>query len=159
MDHINSYLSFRLNKEYYASSVSFVHNIIEYTEITAVPDMPSYMLGIINLRGQVLPVVDLRVKFGLLNRDITSNTCILVMEVSIGADQVLVGALVDGVSEVIEIEDSELKAPPSLGSKLKNDFITGVYHDDEKFILIMNMNRVFSEAEIIDLQGLAAEMS
>lgn len=159
MEHINSYLSFRLNKEYYASSVSFVHNIIEYTDITAVPDMPSYMLGIINLRGQVLPVVDLRVKFGLANREITSNTCILVMEVAIGEDQVLVGSLVDGVSEVIEIDDSELKAPPSLGAKLKNEFITGVYHDDEKFILVMNMNKVFSESEIIDMQGIAVDMS
>lgn len=156
-EQLKSYLSFRLSKEYYAASVSYVHNIMEYTDITSVPDMPKYMLGIINLRGQVLPVVDMRVKFGIPNLEITTNTCILVMEVSIGQEQVLVGAVVDGVSEVIEIEDQELKAPPSLGSKSKNEYITGVYHDEEKFILIMDMNKVFSESEIIDLQGIASE--
>ena len=78
MENIKSYLSFKIGSEYYAANVSNVQNIIEYSDITKVPEMPKYMLGVINLRGQVLPVIDSRIKFGIENTEITTNTCILV---------------------------------------------------------------------------------
>lgn len=151
MSDIKSYLSFKIDTEYYAANVSYVHNIIEYTDITKVPEMPKYMLGVINLRGQVLPVVDSRIKFGIENTEITTNTCILVMEVQIEGDKVFVGALVDGVAEVLEIEQESIKAAPSIGTTIRNDFINGVYHDDDKFIMILNMNKVFASDEIIGI--------
>ncbi len=144
MEKVNSYLTFRIGDEYYAASVKYVHNIIEHTSITKVPDMPESVLGVINLRGQVLPVIDTRVKFRLENTDITTNTCILVLEVEIENKQVFTGALVDAVAEVIEIRTDEIKDPPSLGSHVVNDFITGVYHDGEKFTMILDMNQIFA---------------
>jgi purine-binding chemotaxis protein CheW len=148
---INSYLSFKLGEELYAANVRNVINIIELSKITKVPKAPDYMLGIINLRGMVLPVIDARKKFGLPQTDVTINTCILVLEVIVHNDNVLVGALVDGVREVIEINSSEIKDPPSIGFNYKNYFITGVYKkaDEDVFIMILNMDTVFSTDEII----------
>lgn len=149
MNTIQSYLSFKIGAEYYAANVSYVHNIIEHTEITPVPEMPPYMLGVINLRGQVLPVIDSRLKFGITATDITTNTCILVLEVLIENESVFVGALVDAVAEVLEIDDAEIKDTPSIGTTIKSQFINGIYHNGEDFIMILNMNRVFSSEEFI----------
>jgi purine-binding chemotaxis protein CheW len=151
MENINSYLSFKIGGEYYAANVKYVHNIIEHTSITKVPDMPTYMLGVINLRGQVLPVIDSRLKFGIENTEITTNTCILVIEVEIEGSQVFVGALVDAVAEVLEIDIEAIKDTPSIGSTIRNEFISGVYHDGDKFTMILEMNKVFASDEIIEL--------
>lgn len=151
MTDIQSYLSFKIGTEYYAANVSNVTNIIEHSEITKVPEMPSYMLGIINLRGQVLPVIDSRIKFGIKNTEITANTCILVMDVDIDNEMVFAGALVDGVAEVLEIEDSEIKESPGIGTTIQNEYIVGVYHDGNKFIMILDINKVFATDKIIGL--------
>jgi len=151
MDNIKSYLSFKIGSEYYAANVSYVHNIIEYTDITKIPDMPVYMLGVINLRGQVLPVIDSRIKFGISNTEITTSTCILVMEVQLEDKQVFVGTLVDGVNEVLEISDEDIKESPSIGTTIRNDFISGVYHDDEKFIMLLEMNKILASDELIGI--------
>lgn len=151
---IKSYLSFKIGVEMFASNVKHVHNIIELIPITKVPHSPEYMLGIINLRGEVLPVIDTRIKFGIADTGFTSNTCILVMEVSIENQNILVGAVVDAVSEVIEIEDSQIKPAPSLGSKFRSEFINGIYHNDSGFIMLLDMDRVFSADELLYLKEL-----
>lgn len=150
---VASYLSFKIGEELYASNVKNVINIVELTKITKVPRTPEYMLGIINLRGMVLPVVDTRKKFGLPPTEFTVNTCILVLEVVVNNTSVLVGALVDGVKEVIEIEENEIKEPPTIGFSLNNYFITGVYKkkDEDKFIMILDMDSIFSTDEIVAL--------
>lgn len=147
----NSYLTFSLGEELYASNVKNVINIVELSKITKVPQMPEYMLGIINLRGMVLPVIDARRKFGLPIMDFTVNTCILVMEVVVNNSIIHVGTLVDSVKEVIEINENEIKDPPSIGFKLNSFFITGVYKkaDEDTFILILNMDSVFSTEEVV----------
>ena len=109
MKNIVSYLSFKIGNENYAANVGYVHNIIEYCEITEVSEMPKHMLGIINLRGQVLPVVDSRLKFGIERTEITTNTCIVIMEVSFEKKNVFVGILVDSVTAVIDIKKKEIK--------------------------------------------------
>ena len=157
MTDIKSYLSFKIGNEYYAANVSNVQNIIEYSKITKVPEMPKYMLGIINLRGQVLPVIDTRIKFGIENTEITTNTCILVMEVQIENKEVFIGALVDAVAEVLEIDDTDIKDTPRIGTTIKNDFLTGVYHDKDKFIMILEMNKVFASSEIIGMNEMVQE--
>ncbi len=150
---IDSYLTFKLGDELYAANVKNVINIVELSKITKVPKVPDYMLGIINLRGMVLPVIDARKKFGLALTEYTVNTCILVLEVVINNNNVLIGALVDGVKEVIEIENEEIKDPPSIGFTLNKYFITGVYKkkDDEGFIMILDMDSVFSTDDIVSI--------
>lgn len=143
-----SYLSFRLGEEIFAADVSKVLNILEMTKITKVPKAPAHMKGVINLRGTVLPVIDTRVKLGLSPTDVTDNTCILVLEVDVEGETLQVGALVDGVSEVLEIKSEELLPPPSIGNRFKSDFINGVYKlNDENFIMIVDMDKLFSVNE------------
>lgn len=143
-----SYLSFRLGDEIFAANVSKVLNILEMTKITKVPKAPAHMKGVINLRGTVLPVIDTRVKLGLTPTDVTVNTCILVLEVDVEGEILQVGALVDAVSEVLEIESEEILPPPSIGNRFKSDFITGVYKlNDENFIMIFDLDKLFSVNE------------
>ena len=149
---INSYLSFHLGEEEFAAHVGKVLNILEMTKITEVPKAPEYMKGVINLRGTVLPVVDTRIKFGMTPTEYTTNTCIVVMEVDMEGDIVQVGALVDSVQAVLEIEDSQIQPPPSIGSKYKSEFIYGMAKIDERFIMLLDMEKVFSSDEIIQVK-------
>ncbi|MFO7829558.1 MAG: chemotaxis protein CheW [Bacteroidales bacterium] len=149
---INSYLSFKLGDEVFAAHVGKVLNILEMTKITEVPKAPEYMKGVINLRGTVLPVVDTRIKFGMTPTEYTSNTCIVVMEVELDNDMVQVGALVDAVQAVLEIDDTQIQPPPSIGSKYKSEFIYGMVKVDEKFIMLLDMEKVFSSDEIVSLK-------
>ncbi|MFP4366733.1 MAG: chemotaxis protein CheW [Bacteroidales bacterium] len=152
LDQINSYLSFKLGGETFAANVGKVLNILEMTEITKVPKAPEYMKGVINLRGTVLPVVDTRIKFNMPATEYTNNTCILVMEVEVDGEHVQVGGLVDAVQAVLEIEQEDILPPPSIGSKYRSEFISGMAKIDDKFIMLLNMDRVFSSDEIISLK-------
>ncbi|MFW5657944.1 MAG: chemotaxis protein CheW [Bacteroidota bacterium] len=145
---INSYLTFKLGEELFAANVSKVLNILEMTKITKVPKAPEYMKGVINLRGIVLPVVDTRLKFSMEETTYTTNTCILVLDVEVAGDSVQVGAIVDSVQEVLEIDDSDIQPPPSIGSKYKSEFIEGVAKEEEEFIMILNMDLIFSSDEL-----------
>lgn len=152
LDQINSYLSFKLGGETFAANVGKVLNILEMTEITKVPKAPEYMKGVINLRGTVLPVVDTRIKFNMPATEYTNNTCILVMEVEVDGEHVQVGGLVDAVQAVLEIDQEDILPPPSIGSKYRSEFISGMAKIDDKFIMLLNMDRVFSSDEIINLK-------
>lgn len=141
----NSYLSFKLGEEIFAANVSKVLNILEMTKITKVPKSPDYMKGVINLRGTVLPVVDTRIKFGLTPTEITTNTCILVLDIEVDGSSLHVGGLVDAVQEVLDIEQSQILPPPNIGSKYKSEFIFGMYKlNDDQFIMLLDMDKVFS---------------
>ena len=150
---IKSFLTFKLGEEEFAAHVSKVLSIMEMTRITKVPRSPEYMQGVINLRGQVLPVVDTRIKFGMSPTEFTKNTCIIVMEVKMDDDQVNVGALVDSVQEVLEIDNDQIQPPPSIGSKYQSEFIHGMAKVDEQFIMILDMDQVFSAQELADVQS------
>ena len=149
---VNSYLSFKLGEEEFAAHVSKVINILEMTRITEVPKAPDYMKGVINLRGTVLPVIDTRLKFGMPETTYTEKTCIVVMELQIDNERVLVGALVDEVVAVIELSNKQIEPPPSIGSKYRSEFIYGMAHFDEKFIMLLDMEKVFTASEIIELK-------
>jgi len=146
---INSYLSFRLGDEYFAANVSKVLNILEMVKITKVPRAPEFMKGVINLRGAVLPVIDTRIKFGMSPTEYTKDTCILVLNVIIEGEDVNVGALVDAVQEVMEIEDTKIQEPPSIGIKFKSKFIDGMIKMQDYFIMLINLDKVFSADEAI----------
>ncbi len=146
-----SFLSFLLGEETFAIHVGQVLNILEMVKITEVPRTPDYMKGIINLRGEVLPVIDTRMKFGMTPTEYTKNTCILVCEVEVNHEMIKVGALVDSVVEVLEIRDTDIKPTPVIHEKSKSQFITGVVKIDESFIILLDINRVFSTTELLKL--------
>ena len=149
---IISYLTFKLGDELFASNVSKVLNILELTKITKVPKAPAYMKGVINLRGDVLPVIDTRLKFGMEETQFTSSTCILVLIIQFEGATLHLGALVDSVQEVLEIEDHEIKKPPSIGSSYRSDFIQGVVEHDDNFIMLLNVEKVFTGDELKELK-------
>jgi purine-binding chemotaxis protein CheW len=144
----NSYLTFKLGEEEFGAHVSQVLNILEMTQITQVPHTPDYMKGVINLRGTVLPVIDTRIKFGLPETEYTNNTCIVVMDLELNGDTVHIGAIVDEVLSVIEIEKDQIEPPPSLGNQYRSDFIFGMARVDEQFVMLLDMEKVLNSEEI-----------
>ncbi len=152
---IDSYLSFKLGKEIFAAHVNKVLNILELVRITEVPKSPAYMKGVINLRGNVLPVIDTRIKFGMTPTEYTKNTCILVLNIKMEDESVDVGALVDSVQEVLDIDNSQIKPSPSIGSKYKSEFIEGMIKVNEQFLMLLDMDRVFSTDDVIMIQETA----
>lgn len=142
-DITNSYLTFRLGDELFAAHVGKVLNILEMTKITPVPQAAEHMLGVINLRGNVLPVVDARIRFGIADTKYTSDTCIIVMDTYLGSEHVQIGALVDAVSEVIDIMPGDIQPSPSIGSKYKSEYIEGMGKKGEDFIMILDVDKVF----------------
>ena len=151
----NSYLTFKLGEEEFGAHVSQVLNILEMTRITGVPQTPDYMKGVINLRGMVLPVIDTRIKFGLPETEYTSNTCIIVMDLDLDGDTVNIGAIVDEVLSVIEIEEDQIEPPPSIGNRYKSEFIDGMAKADDNFVMLLDMQKVLSNEEITELSGKA----
>ncbi len=149
----DSYLTFKVGGEHFAASVNKVLNILEMTKITKVPQAPEYMLGVINLRGQVLPVIDSRIKFGMPVSDITKNSFIIVIEVLIDHKIVQLGALVDSVNEVLEVQKEKILPPPSIGNRYKTDFISGVISVNDEFTMVLDIDKAFSTDEIIDFKN------
>ena len=151
--NVYSYLSFRLGHEVFAVNVGKVIEILEVPRITKVPKAPAYMRGVINLRGTVLPVVSSRLKFGLEAASDTVDTCIVVFNINIEGEKVVIGALVDAVQEVFEMDESELLPPPGIGGKYKNEFIRGMAKVDGDFVMVLDVDKIFSNQEIIHLQA------
>jgi purine-binding chemotaxis protein CheW len=141
---MNSYLTFKLGDELFAVHVSKVMNILEMVPITRVPKSHESILGVINLRGSVLAVVDIRTKFDLAQAEFTKDTCILVLQVLIDEEQVDAGAVVDAVHSVLEVDKNQILPPPSVGVKYKSEFVTGIVKRDDKFIMILDIDKLFA---------------
>jgi len=148
------YLTFRVGEEDFALDVSNVREILEFTSITRVPKTPEYMRGVINLRGSVVPVLDMRLKFGLTEARKTIDTCIIVLEVDIDGEKTVIGALVDSVQEVFELDPQHIEPAPRIGTRLRTDFIRGMGKRDDRFIIILNIDKVFSSEELSAAQNL-----
>ncbi|MFW6387744.1 MAG: chemotaxis protein CheW [bacterium] len=144
----NQYLTFTLDNEQYAVEVNKVKEVLEYTEVTKVPRTQQFMRGVINLRGSVVPVVDLRLKFDMGETEQTIDTSIVVMEVQIDEETVTLGALTDSVQEVIGLDDSQIEPAPSIGTKIDNRFIRGIGKLEERFVIILDIDRIFRDDEI-----------
>jgi len=147
------YLTFRLGEEVFALDITQVREVLDYTPITRVPRMPEFMRGVINLRGAVVPVVDLRLKFGMSTTERTLNTCIIIAEVAIGGERTLLGALADSVQEVIDLNSGQIEPPPRLGTSIHTQFIRGMGKRDEHFVIILDVDKVFSNDELALVQG------
>ncbi len=142
------YLTFKLDEEVFALDVAKVREILDFTDITKVPQTPDFMRGVINLRGSVVPVVDMRLKFGMSKTEKTVNTCIVVVEVATEGETTVLGALADSVQEVIELDPGQIEPAPRIGTKLRTDFIRGMGKHDGRFIMILDIDKVFSSDEI-----------
>ncbi len=142
------YLTFKMEEETFALDVGKVREILDYTNITKVPRTPDFMKGVINLRGSVVPVVDMRLKFNMPAQERTVDTCIIVVEITIEDEQTVLGALVDSVQEVFELEPAQVEPAPRIGTKLNTDFVLGMGRRDERFVIILDIDRVFSIEEL-----------
>jgi purine-binding chemotaxis protein CheW len=145
------YLTSKLDEEVFALDVAKVREILEYTGITKVPQTPDFMRGVINLRGSVVPVIDLRLKFGMTATAQTVNTCIIVVEVDQEDETLVLGLLADSVQEVIEMEPEQIEAAPHIGTRLNTDFIKGMGKHDNRFVMILDIDRLFTSYDLSSL--------
>ncbi|MGA8160767.1 MAG: chemotaxis protein CheW [Acidobacteriaceae bacterium] len=147
------YLTFRLGNEIFATDVAKVREVLDLTAITAIPRTPEFMAGVINLRGSVVPVVDLRLCFEMSKTETTRNTCIVVVEVQLEGEATIIGALADSVEEVIDLEPEQIQPAPHIGMQIRTDFIRGMGKRDTQFIMILDIDRVFSADELAVVRG------
>src|SRR5687767_4509396 len=140
----HSYLTFKLDNELFAITVSKVLEILEIQPITKVPKSPSFMKGVINLRGNILPVIDTRIKFSIPETSHTIDTCIVVLSIDTDKEPLLVGAVVDSVQKVIDIPEQAIQPSANLGAFYREDFISGVAKVDDTFIMILEADKVFA---------------
>jgi purine-binding chemotaxis protein CheW len=149
----HQYLTFMLNSEIFAIGILRIKEIIEYGNLTEVPRMPSFIRGVINLRGAVVPVIDLGSRFGKQASTVSRRTCIVIIEVEHDDAQQVVGVMVDAVNEVLDIPAAEIEPAPSFGAKIRADFIRGMGKVDGKFVIILNVDHVLSLDEMSSLAG------
>ncbi len=151
------YLTFKLDEEVFALDIAKVREVLDFTTVTKVPQTPEFMRGVINLRGNVVPVVDMRLKFGMAMTEKTVNTCVIIVEIGIDGESTVLGAMADSVQEVLDLEPEQIEPAPRIGTKLNTDFIRGMGKREERFIMILDIDKVFSAAELELTQGYDGE--
>lgn len=150
------YLTLVIAGEFYAIEISSVREVLDMTEITRIPQTPEFMRGVVNLRGNAVPVMDLRLKFGMGKTERTINTRIVIMEIASGEEIWLLGAIADSVKEVLEIEESMIDPPPRMGTGIRTEFLKGLAKYEGKFILLLDTKKVFSTEELSVVQDAEA---
>jgi purine-binding chemotaxis protein CheW len=154
------YLTFFLANEEYAINIQRVKEIIEYTTVTKVPKVPEWIRGVINLRGNVVPVVDLTARFGLEERPVTKTTCIVIVEVEQDSERTVMGVIADAVNQVIALAPNDIEEPPAFGTRVRLEYLFGMGKLGKKFALILNIDSVLSNTELLTvstLQSAAAD--
>lgn len=153
------YLTFSLGGEVFALGILNVKEIIEFGNVTEIPMMPAFIRGVINLRGAVVPVIDLSARFGGAASTVSRRTCIVIVELGDGEERQDLGVIVDAVNEVLEIPRADIEPPPSFGAKIRADFIQGMGKVEGRFVIILNVDRVLSTHEIAMLASMGSEAS
>ncbi len=151
----HQYLTFTLGGEHFAVGTLSVKEIIEYGQLTSVPMMPPSIRGVINLRGAVVPVIDLGARFGGRQTEVGRRTCIVILEVEQDDAQQVLGVVVDAVNEVLEIAPADIEPPPAFGAHIRTDFIQGMGKVDGRFVILLNIGRVLSVDELAALSQAA----
>jgi purine-binding chemotaxis protein CheW len=145
------FLTFMLGGEMFAMGILAIKEIIEYSTLTEVPMMPASVRGVINLRGAVVPVMDLSVRFGRTPAAVTKRTCIVIVEISPNDTRQDVGVVVDAVNEVIEIPAEDIEPPPTFGTRIRTDFIQGMGKVNNRFVILLDVNQVLSLDELAEI--------
>lgn len=158
-NEINQYLTFHLDKERFSLDISQVREVLDFTSVTKVPRTPDFMRGVINLRGSVVPVIDLRLKMGMPETVKTVNTRIIIVEVIVDSEATILGIIADSVEEVCEIESGMIAPPPKIGTRLKTEFIKGMGKLGEEFIIILDIDKVFSSDELAIVSELGEHLT
>lgn len=158
-DEVQQHLTFSLGGEMYAMRILNVKEIIEYGQLTEIPMMPTFIRGVINLRGAVVPVIDLACRFGAAAAEIGKRTCIVIAELAESGSRQDIGVLVDAVSEVIDIPDTEIEPAPAFGAKIRTDFIDGIGKVNGRFVILLNVRNVLSIEEMATLSNLGAPVA
>ena len=153
----SQYLTFKLEDEVFALDIVKVREVLDFTMVTKVPESPDFMLGVINLRGAVVPVVDMRLKFKMARAETTVNTRIIIFEIDIDGETTVLGALVDSVQEVMDLGSDEIEPPPRIGTRLNTKLIKGMGKRDDKFIIILDIDKVFSADELAMARDIGEE--
>ncbi len=149
------YLTFQLEEESFALNVAQVREVLDLSTITKVPRAPDFMRGVINVRGSVVPVMDLRMKFGMPQAQSTVDTRIMIMEVTLEDKTIVIGAIADSVNDVLELEPGQIEDPPEIGARWRSEFIKGIGKRGDQFIIIIDIDRVFSSDDLVAVQGKA----
>jgi purine-binding chemotaxis protein CheW len=147
------YLTFMLASEVFAIGILAIKEIIEYRGVTEVPMMPACVRGVINLRGAVVPVMDLLSRFGRPSSQITKRTCIVIVEIAAGDERQVIGVVVDAVNEVLDIEPADIEPPPDFGARIRSDFIQGMGKVRGKFVILLDVSNVLAIDEIAQVGG------
>lgn len=147
----NQYLTFNVEKEHYAINVSNIREVLEFQSVSKIPRMPAYMRGIINLRGNVVPVIDLKMKFGLGETEKKIDTSVIVTEIKLDDGEIVMGLLTDSVSEVVDIEADQIEPAPNIGTAIDSSFIQGMGKKGDEFIILLDINKVLSSDELSEL--------
>jgi purine-binding chemotaxis protein CheW len=150
--NMTQYLTFKLEDEVFALDISKVREVLDFTTITKVPKTPDFMRGVINLRGSVVPVVDLKLKFGMNRTEKMVNTCIIITEVTVDGETTVLGALADSVKEVMDIESDNIEPAPAIGTQLNTEYIKGMGKQKDRFVIILDIDKVFSVDELAKVQ-------
>jgi len=145
------FLTFMLGGEMFAMGILAIKEIIEYSTLTEVPMMPASVRGVINLRGSVVPVVDLSVRFGRTPGAVTKRTCIVIVEITLNDTRQDVGVVVDAVNEVLEIPQDDIEPPPTFGTRIRTDFIQGMGKINNRFVILLEVNQVLTLDELAEL--------
>ena len=153
----DQYLTFFMRGEEYAVGILRVKEIIEYETVTRVPTTPPHVRGVINLRGAVLPVVDLAAKFGHGETQPGRTTCIVIVETQLRGENLAVGLLADSVSQVVDLDAADIEPPPSFGTNVRVDFLVGMGKLEGRLILVLDIDRVLTPVEMEDLEALTAQ--
>lgn len=148
------YLTFLVGDELFALAIADIKEIIEYSSPSIVPMMPPYLRGVINLRGRIVPVIDLMIRFGRKSSVVTRRTCIIVLEIYHNEELQYIGVVVDAVKAVLDIADADIEQPPSFGAKLRSDFISGMGNIKGEFIIILDIENVLSIDELSKLDNM-----
>jgi purine-binding chemotaxis protein CheW len=148
---VRQYLTFVLSGEVFAIGILAIKEIMEYSSLTAVPMMPAYVRGVINLRGAVVPVIDLSVRFGRKPGEVTRKTCIVIIEVAAGAERQDIGVVVDSVNAVVDIPATDIEPPPAFGANIRTDFIHGMGRMDGRFVILLQVDHLLALEELARL--------
>ncbi|TGM81848.1 purine-binding chemotaxis protein CheW [Leptospira mtsangambouensis] len=146
------YLTFLISEELFGLGILYIKEIIEFESVTHVPMMPEYIPGVINLRGNVVPVIDLNMRFYRRKTETNRKTCIIITEIKVENEIIDVGLLVDAVNEVVDITPESIEEPPSFGSKIRLDFIQGLGKLESKFVIILKVNQILELSELQSIQ-------
>lgn len=153
MSERNKYLVFNIENEYYAISIDKVQEVIQYTPITPLHETSSFLKGVINLRGKIIPIIDMRLKFGLKEKEYNERTIFIIIEVLTDINKYSIGIAVDSVYEVVEIENSKIEKTPEIGFKFKSHYLYGIIQINNNMCMILNIDNILTTEEIIEIEN------